>query len=32
VMARGRIVGEFPPDTPDELLGEAMLGGGEAAA
>jgi general nucleoside transport system ATP-binding protein len=27
VMARGRIVGEFPPDTPDTRLGEAMLGG-----
>jgi simple sugar transport system ATP-binding protein len=32
VMARGRVVGEFPPDTPDARLGEAMLGGGDAGA
>jgi simple sugar transport system ATP-binding protein len=31
VMARGRIVAELPPDAPDERIGEAMLGGGEAA-
>jgi ABC-type uncharacterized transport system ATPase subunit len=31
VMARGRIVGEFPPDTPEARLGEAMLGGGKGA-
>lgn len=31
VMSRGRIVGEFPPSTPDARLGEAMLGApGEA--
>jgi len=28
VMARGRVVGEFPPETPEARLGEAMLGGG----
>ena len=32
VMARGRIVGEFPPDTPEARLGEAMLGGRDAGA
>jgi general nucleoside transport system ATP-binding protein len=32
VMARGRIVAELPPDAPDARIGEAMLGGSEAAA
>jgi simple sugar transport system ATP-binding protein len=32
VMARGLIAGEFPPDTSDARLGEAMLGGHAAAA
>jgi simple sugar transport system ATP-binding protein len=31
VMARGRVVGEFPPDTPEARLGEAMLGSGAAS-
>jgi ABC-type uncharacterized transport system ATPase subunit len=29
VLSRGRIVAEFPPDTPEMRLGEAMLGGPE---
>ena len=32
VLSRGRIAGEFPPDTPDSRLGDAMLGGPEELA
>ncbi len=32
VLARGRLVGEFPPDTPEARLGQAMLGGAGARA
>jgi len=28
VLARGRVVAELPPDAPERVVGEAMLGGG----